>query len=325
MPKAIQVYEVGNPDVMKWEDVDPGSPGEDQVLIRHTMVGLNFIDVYFRKGVYPAPGFPFVPGLEGTGVVEQVGSGVSDLSVGDRVAYASPPLGAYAELRLMPADRLVKMPDSIDDVTAAAMMLKGLTAQYLLRQVFKVKAGDTILFHAAAGGVGLIACQWAKHLGATVIGTVGTEEKAELARQHGCDHPIIYTSEDFAERVREITEGKGVPVVYDSVGLSTFEKSLDCLSPKGMLVSFGQSSGEIESFNPVLLRAKGSLFLTRPTLMTYTAERDDLVMMADELCDMVTSGAVAIPVRQRYALEDAVEAHRSLESRATQGATVFEV
>ncbi len=325
MPKAMRVHEVGNPDVMKWEEVDPGSPGEDQVLVRHTMVGLNFIDVYFRKGIYPAPGFPFVPGLEGAGVVEQTGAGVSDLSVGDRVAYASPPLGAYAESRLMPADRLVKIPDSINDETAAAMMLKGLTAQYLLRQVYKVKAGDTILFHAAAGGVGLIACQWANHLGATVIGTVGTEEKAELARQHGCDHPVIYTSEDFSERVRDITDGKGVPVVYDSVGLSTFEKSLDCLSPKGLLVSFGQSSGEIESFNPVLLRVKGSLFLTRPTLMTYTAERDDLVMMADELCDMVTSGVVGIPVRQRYALEDAVEAHRSLESRATQGATVFEV
>ncbi len=325
MSKAMRVYEVGNPDVMKWEEVDPGSPGDDQVLVRHTMVGLNFIDVYFRKGVYPAPGFPFVPGLEGAGVVEQTGAGVSDLSVGDRVAYAALPLGAYAECRLMPADRLVKIPDSIDDETAAAMMLKGLTAQYLLRQVYKVKAGDTILFHAAAGGVGLIACQWAKHLGVTVIGTVGTEEKAELARQHGCDHPIIYTSEDFSGRVREITDGKGVPVVYDSVGLSTFEKSLDCLSPKGLLVSFGQSSGEIESFNPVLLRVKGSLFLTRPTLMTYTAEREDLVMMADELCDMVTSGAVGIPVRQRYALEDAVEAHRSLESRATQGATVFEV
>lgn len=325
MPKAMQVYEVGNPDVMKWEEVDPGSPGEDQVLVRHTMVGLNFIDVYFRSGVYPAPGFPFVPGLEGAGVVEQTGAEVSDLSVGDRVAYASPPLGAYAECRLMPADRLVRIPDSINDETAAAMMLKGLTAQYLLRQVYKVRAGDTILFHAAAGGVGLIACQWAKHLGATVIGTVGTEEKAELARQHGCDHPVIYTSVDFSERVRDITDGKGVPVVYDSVGLSTFEKSLDCLSPKGLLVSFGQSSGEIESFNPVLLRVKGSLFLTRPTLMTYTAEREDLVMMTDELCDVVTSGAVGIPVRQRYALQDAVQAHRSLESRATQGATVFEV
>jgi NADPH2:quinone reductase len=325
MPKAMQVYEVGNPEMMKWEDVAPGIPGEGQVLLRHTMVGLNFIDVYFRKGVYPAPGFPFVPGLEGAGVVEQVGPGVSDLAVGDRVAYASPPLGAYSEERLMPADRLVRMPDSIDDVTAAAMMLKGLTVQYLLRQVYQVKAGDTILFHAAAGGVGLIACQWARHLGATVIGTVGSDEKAQIAREHGCAHPIVYTRENFVERVNEITDGKGVPVVYDSVGISTFEKSLDCLQPKGLMVSFGQSSGEIDSFNPVALRVKGSLFLTRPTLMTYTAERDDLVQMADELCSMVTSGAISIPVRQRYALSDAVQAHSDLEGRKTQGATVFEV
>lgn len=325
MPKAMQVYEVGNPEMMKWEDFEPGNPGEGQVLLRHTMVGLNFIDVYFRKGVYPAPGFPFVPGLEGAGVVEQVGSGVSDLAVGDRVAYASPPLGAYSEARLMPADRLVRMPDSIDDVTAAAMMLKGLTVQYLLRQVYQVKAGDTILFHAAAGGVGLIACQWASHLGATVIGTVGSDEKAQVAREHGCAHPIVYTREDFVERVNDITDGKGVPVVYDSVGISTFEKSLDCLQPKGLMVSFGQSSGEIDSFNPVALRTKGSLFLTRPTLMTYTAGRDDLVQMADELCSMVTSGAINIPVRQRYALSDAVQAHSDLEGRKTQGATVFEV
>ena len=325
MPKAMQVYEVGNPEMMKWEDVEPGIPGEGQVLLRHTMVGLNFIDVYFRKGMYPAPGFPFVPGLEGAGVVEQVGSGVSDLAVGDRVAYASPPLGAYSEVRLMPADRLVRMPDSIDDVTAAAMMLKGLTVQYLLRQVYQVKAGDTILFHAAAGGVGLIACQWARHLGATVIGTVGSDEKAQVAREHGCAHPIVYTRENFVERVNEFTDGKGVPVVYDSVGISTFEKSLDCLQPKGLMVSFGQSSGEIDTFNPVALRTKGSLFLTRPTLMTYTAGRDDLVQMADELCSMVTSGAISIPVRQRYALSDAVQAHSDLEGRKTQGATVFEV
>ena len=325
MPKAMQVYEVGNPEMMKWEDFEPGNPGEGQVLLRHTMVGLNFIDVYFRKGVYPAPGFPFVPGLEGAGVVEQVGSGVSDLAVGDRVAYASPPLGAYSEARLMPADRLVRMPDSIDDVTAAAMMLKGLTVQYLLRQVYQVKAGDTILFHAAAGGVGLIACQWASHLGATVIGTVGSDEKAQVAGEHGCAHPIVYTREDFVERVNDITDGKGVPVVYDSVGISTFEKSLDCLQPKGLMVSFGQSSGEIDSFNPVALRTKGSLFLTRPTLMTYTAGRDDLVQMADELCSMVISGAVNIPVRQRYALSDAAQAHSDLEGRKTQGATVFEV
>ena len=325
MPKAMQVYEIGEPSVMKWEDVDPGNPDSNEVLVRHTAVGLNFIDVYFRRGIYPPPGFPFVPGLEGAGVVEQIGDDVSDLAVGDRVAYASPPLGAYAEQRLMPANRLVKIPDEIDDVTAAAMMLKGLTAQYLLRQVYQVKSGDTILFHAAAGGVGLIACQWAKHLGATVIGTVGNDQKAEIAKDHGCDFPIIYTRENFTDRVREITDGKGVPVVYDSVGLSTFEGSLDCLRPKGLLVSFGQSSGEIDSFNPVLLRVKGSLFLTRPTLMTYTAEREDLVAMAEELCKMVISGAVTIPVKQRFALADAVEAHTDLESRKTHGATVFEV
>ena len=325
MPKAMQVYEIGEPSVMKWEDVDPGNPDSNEVLVRHTGVGLNFIDVYFRRGIYPPPGFPFVPGLEGAGVVEQIGDDVSDLAVGDRVAYASPPLGAYAEQRLMPANRLVKIPDEIDDVTAAAMMLKGLTAQYLLRQVYQVKSGDTILFHAAAGGVGLIACQWAKRLGATVIGTVGNDQKAEIAKDHGCDFPIIYTRENFTDRVREITDGKGVPVVYDSVGLSTFESSLDCLRPKGLLVSFGQSSGEIDSFNPVLLRVKGSLFLTRPTLMTYTAEREDLVAMAEELCEMVTSGAVTIPVKQRFALADAVEAHTDLESRKTHGATVFEV
>ena len=325
MPKAMQVYEIGEPSVMKWEDVDPGNPDSNEVLVRHAAVGLNFIDVYFRRGIYPPPGFPFVPGLEGAGVVEQIGDDVSDLAVGDRVAYASPPLGAYAEQRLMPANRLVKIPDEIDDVTAAAMMLKGLTAQYLLRQVYQVKSGDTILFHAAAGGVGLIACQWAKRLGATVIGTVGNDQKAEIAKDHGCDFPIIYTRENFTDRVREITDGKGVPVVYDSVGLSTFEGSLDCLRPKGLLVSFGQSSGEIDSFNPVLLRVKGSLFLTRPTLMTYTAEREDLVAMAEELCEMVTSGAVTIPVKQRFALADAVEAHTDLESRKTHGATVFEV
>lgn len=321
----MQVYEIGEPPVMKWEEVDPGSPESNEVLVRHTAVGLNFIDVYFRRGIYPPPGFPFVPGLEGAGVVEQVGSDVSDLAVGDRVAYASPPLGAYSEQRLMPANRLVRIPDEIDDATAAAMMLKGLTAQYLLRQVYNVKSGDTILFHAAAGGVGLIACQWAKRLGATVIGTVGSDQKAEIAKEYGCDFPIVYTRENFTERVREITDGKGVPVVYDSVGLSTFDGSLDCLRPKGLLVSFGQSSGEVASFNPVLLSVKGSLFLTRPTLMTYTAEREDLVAMAEELCEMVTSGAVAIPVKQRFALADAVQAHTDLESRKTHGATVFEV
>jgi len=325
MSNAIVVNETGGPQVMKWCQRDPGSPSDTQVLVRHTAIGLNFIDVYFRKGVYPAPEFPFVPGLEGAGIVESVGSAVADFAVGDRVAYASPPLGAYSERRVMPADRLVKLPDSVDDTTAAAMMLKGLTVQYLLRQVYSVSSGDTILFHAAAGGVGLIACQWAKHLGATVIGTVSTDEKAQVAREHGCDHPIIYTRENFVECVKEITDGKGVPVVYDSVGIDTFENSLDCLSPMGLMVSFGQSSGVIESFNPGLLQAKGSLFFTRPTLMTYTAQRSDLVSMSEELFSVVGSGAVNISVQQKYALKDAVTAHSDLEGRKTQGATVFEV
>jgi len=310
---------------MRWVDVDLGRPDSGEVLIRHTAIGLNFIDVYFRSGVYAAPEFPFVPGLEGAGVVEEVGSDVTDLAPGHRVAYASPPLGDYSEMRLMPADRLVRIPQQIDDITAAAMMLKGLTVQYLLRQTYRLQSGDVILLHAAAGGVGLIACQWARHLGATVIGTVSTDDKAELAKAHGCHFPIVYTRENFVERVREISNGEGVPVVYDSVGVTTFEGSLDCLRPKGMLVSFGQSSGAIESFNPVLLSTKGSLFLTRPTLMTYTAQRQDLVAMSDELFGVVQSGAVTIPVKQRYALADAVKAHTDLESRATQGASVFEV
>lgn len=325
MPKAMQVYNNGDPSVMKWEETDAGSPGHDQVLIRQTAVGVNFIDVYFRKGVYPAPGFPFVPGLEGSGVVEQVGLEVSAFKVGDRVAYAAPPLGAYSEQRLMPADRLIRLPDGIDDVTAAAMMLKGLTAHYLLRQVYDVKASDTILFHAAAGGVGLIACQWAKHLGATVIGTVGTEEKAEVAKLYGCDYPILYTRENFVERVLELTDGKGVPVVYDSVGADTFTGSLDCLQAKGLMVSFGQSSGSVDSFNPDSLRVKGSLFLTRPTLMTYTAAREDLVSMAEELCSLVESKTLSIPVNQRYPLSEAVVAHADLEARKTQGGTVLDV
>ena len=323
MSKAMKVYEVGGPNVMKWEESALDSPGAGEVLLRQKAVGLNYIDVYFRKGVYPAPSFPFVPGLEGAGEVVEVGSGVSEVEVGDRVAYASPPLGAYAEERIMPAERVIKVPDSIDDKTAAAMMLKGLTVQYLLRQVYDVKLGDTILFHAAAGGVGLIACQWAKHLGATIIGTVGTDEKAEVAKAHGCDYPIVYTREGFVERVKEITDGVGVPVVYDSVGLTTFNKSLSCLRPKGLMVSFGQSSGEIENFNPVILRTGGSLFLTRPTLMTYTAERESLVSMSEELISMINAGAVTIPVNREYALADAVQAHKDLESRATQGASVF--
>jgi NADPH2:quinone reductase len=284
---------------------------------------LNFIDVYFRTGLYPQPSLPFTPGLEAAGVVEAIGDGVTEVAVGDRVAYAAPPIGAYAEARLMQADRLVKLPDGIADQQAAAMMLKGMTAQYLLRRTFPVKAGQTILFHAAAGGVGLIACQWARHLGARVIGTVGSEAKAELARAHGCDVPIRYDREDVVARVRELTEGKGVPVVYDSVGKDTFEQSLDCLAPRGMLVAFGQSSGNIPPLNLGILSQKGSLYVTRPTLMTYTAARDDLLASAKELFDVVQSGTVKIEINQTFALREAAQAHRALEGRNTTGSIVL--
>jgi NADPH:quinone reductase len=279
--------------------------------------------VYFRTGLYPPPQLPFVPGLEAAAVVEALGDGVRDLQVGQRVAYASPPIGAYAERRQMPADRLLALPEGISDEQAAAMMLKGMTAQYLLRRTYRVQSGQTILFHAAAGGVGLIACQWAKHLGATVIGTVGSEAKAELARAHGCAHVIRYDREDVVARVREITGGKGVPVVYDSVGQATFERSLDCLAPMGMLVSFGQSSGKIPPVDLGILSQKGSLYVTRPTLMTYTAERADLVASANELFDVVQRGAVRIEVNQRFPLRDAAEAHRALEGRRTTGSTLL--
>jgi NADPH2:quinone reductase len=323
MSKAIQIHETGGPDVLRWEDVEVGDPGTDEIRIRHTAVGLNFIDVYFRTGVYPAASFPFTPGLEGAGIVEALGAGVAEVSVGDRVAYAAPPAGSYAEVRLMPASKVVRVPDGVDDRTAAAMMLKGMTAQYLLRSTYRVQPGDVILFHAAAGGVGTIACQWAKHLGATVIGTVGSEQKAELARAHGCDHPIVYTREDFVERVKDITGGEGVAVVYDSVGKDTFLKSLDCIRPMGMMVSFGQSSGNVEPLDVLTLSAKGSLFLTRPTLMTYTARREDLVASADELFEVVANGAVRIDVNQTYPLAQAASAHRDLEARKTTGSTVL--
>ncbi len=324
MTGAIRVHEVGGPEVMRYEEVEVGAPGPGQVRIRQTAVGLNFIDVYFRTGLYPAPAKPFTPGLEGAGVVEALGEGVSELAVGQRVAYAAPPMGAYAQVRLHQADRLVAVPDAISDEQAAAMMLKGMTAQYLLRRTFRVERGQTILFHAAAGGVGLIACQWAKHLGATVIGTVGSDEKAELARAHGCDHPIRYDQEDLVARVKELTGGKGVPVVYDSVGQSTFEKSLDCLAPLGMLVSFGQSSGSIPPVNLGILSQKGSLYVTRPTLMTYTAARSDLVATARELFEVVASGAVRIEVNQRFPLREAAAAHRALEGRKTTGSTILQ-
>ena len=298
------------------------NPKSGELRIKHNAVGLNYIDVYFRTGTYPQDA-PFIPGLEAAGIVEAVGADVDDLVVGDRVAYAAPPIGAYAESRIMPANKIVKVPTGIDDETAAAMMLKGMTAEYLLRRSYKVKAGETILFHAAAGGVGLIACQWAKKLGATVIGTVGSPEKAELARQHGCDHPILYKEEDFVARVRDITDGAGVPVVYDSVGQSTFLKSIDCLAPLGMMVSFGQSSGSVDPLNIGLLSQKGSLYLTRPTLMTYTAKREDLVASANALFDVVASGDVAIRVNQKFALSDAVGAHQSLEGRQTVGSSIL--
>ena len=322
MTGVVRVHETGGPEVLRYEQIEIGPPGPGQALIRQTAVGLNYIDVYFRSGLYPAPSLPFVVGQEGAGVVEAVGDGVSEIQVGQRVAYAGP-LGAYAERRLIPADRLVAVPDGITDEQAAAMMLKGMTAHYLLRRTFRVEPGQTILFHAAAGGVGLIACQWAKHLGATVIGTVGSAEKAELAQAHGCDHPIRYDQDDVVARVRELTGGKGVPVVYDSVGQATFQRSLDCLAPLGMLVCFGQSSGKIPPIDTAILGQKGSLFLTRPSLMTYTAARADLVRAAGELFDVVKSGAVEIRVNQRYPLRDAVQAHRDLEGRKTTGSTVL--
>jgi NADPH:quinone reductase len=322
MVGVVRAHEVGGPEVLRFEDVEVGSPGPGQALIRQTAVGLNFIDVYFRSGMYPPPQLPFIPGQEGAGVVEAVGVGVSDLRVGQRVAYAGQ-LGAYAERRLIAADRLVPLPDGVSDEQAAAMMLKGMTAQYLLRQTYRVQRGQTILFHAAAGGVGLIASQWARHLGATVIGTVGSEAKAELARAHGCAHVIRYDRENVAARVREITGGKGVPVVYDSVGQATFNSSLDALAPRGMLVSFGQSSGKIPPVDLGILSQKGSLYVTRPTLMTYTAERTDLLATAKELFEVVQSGAVRIQINQRFPLREAAEAHRALESRRTTGSTLL--
>jgi len=323
MTKAIRIHAYGGPEAMSWEDVEVGEPGEGEVLVRHTAVGLNFIDVYMRSGQYPQPAFPAGIGLEGAGVVEAVGAGVDAVATGDRVAYAGGPPGSYCESRLMPAAQLVTIPEGVDDNQAAAMMLKGMTAEYLLRRTYPVKSGDTILFHAAAGGVGLIACQWAKHLGATVIGTVGTGEKAELAAAHGCDHPIIVSEENFGAKVRDITDGAGVPVVYDSVGKATFNDSLDCLAPLGMMVLFGQSSGAVPPFEIATLGAKGSLFLTRPSLMAYNAKREDLVASAAALFEVIAGGQVKIEINQAYALADVVQAHTNLEARKTTGSTVL--
>jgi NADPH2:quinone reductase len=323
MTKAIRVHELGGPEVLRYEDVGVGKPGAGEALVRHTAIGVNFIDCYYRTGLYPAAGgLPFIPGGEGAGVVEAVGEGVDWLKPGDRVAYSTG-LGAYADARLIPADRLVKLTEAIADDQAAGMMLKGMTAEYLLRRTYKVKAGDTILIHAAAGGVGLIAGQWARHLGATVIGTAGSPEKAELARAHGYHHVINYRTEDFVARVKEITGGKKCDVVYDSVGKDTFAGSLDCLRPLGMMVSFGQSSGAVPPFSVNILSQKGSLFLTRPTLFTYTATRAGLEECAASLFDAVSRGIVKIEVNQRYPLKDAAQAHRDLEGRRTTGATVL--
>ena len=323
MTKAIIIHETGGPEVLRWDEYDPGQPGRGEVLLRQEAVGLNFIDVYHRTGLYPLPSLPAIPGMEGAGVVEAVGEGVSELIAGDRVAYAGLPPGAYAEVRIMPADRLVKLPESISTRQAASMMLQGMTARYLLHGCYQVTAGDRILIHAAAGGVGLIVCQWAKYIGATVIGTVGSPEKADLASGHGCDYPILYRDEDFVQRVKEITEGKGVDAVYDSVGQFTFMKSLDCLRPMGMMVSFGQSSGSIPPIDTGILAAKGSLFLTRPSLMAYTARREDLLAHAHDLFEVVEKGAVRIEVRQTYPLAEAYRAHQDLEGRKTTGSTIL--
>jgi NADPH:quinone reductase len=324
MVQAIRFARTGGPEVLEWQQVEVGKPGQGQVRLRHTAVGLNYIDTYQRSGLYPMP-LPSGLGSEAAGVVEEVGPGVTGLKPGDRVAYAGGPLGAYSEARVMPADRLVPVPDGITDQQAAAMMLKGMTAWYLVRRTHQVKRGETILIHAAAGGVGLIVCQWAKHRGATVIGTVGDEEKAALAKRNGCDHPILYKHEDFIARVNELTQGRKLPVVYDSVGKDTFYKSLDCLAPLGLMVSFGQSSGAIGSVDIGILAAKGSLFLTRPTLFTYTSTREDLLTAAQELFEVVQSGAVKIAVNQTYPLREAARAHRDLQDRKTTGQTVLTV
>ncbi len=321
MPYAIRIHETGGPEKMRWEEVRVETPGPGQVLVRNTAIGLNFIDTYHRSGLYSVA-LPATLGMEGAGIIETVGPKVSGFKTGERVAYAQP-IGAYAEWVLRPADRLVKIPTGIDEKIAAAMMLKGMTAQYLLRRTYKVRAGDMILVHAAAGGVGQILCQWAKYLGATVIGTVGSDEKVKFARKAGCKYVIVTAQEKFPERVKEITKGAGVPVVYDGIGKDTFMGSLDCLAPLGLMVSYGSASGAVPPFELAILSQKGSLFLTRPTLMTYTAKREDLLKSAAELFSVVMKGAVKITINQTYPLKEAAQAHRDLESRKTTGSTVL--
>lgn len=321
MSAAVRVHRSGGAEVLAFEEIEVGEPGPGEALIRHTAIGVNFIDVYQRSGLYPID-LPFTPGNEGAGVVEAIGSGVADLRPGDRVAYASV-RGSYCERRIIEAAKLVPLPDAIDDTVAAAVMLKGLTAEYLLRRTFPLKRGDTMLFHAAAGGVGLVACQWAKGLGATVIGTVGSEAKAAIAAANGCDHVIKYAEEDFVARVQEITSGKGVDVVYDGVGAATFPGSLDTLRRRGMWVSFGQSSGPVPDFSPLLLSRKGSLFMTRPTLADYSADRDELLSAATALFAEIANGTVKVAVNQTFPLREAAKAHRALEGRQTTGSTVL--
>lgn len=322
MPKAIRVHEYGGPEVMLYEDVTLPEPGPGQIRVKQSAIGVNFIDIYFRSGAYKAAALPFTPGKEGAGTILSIGEGVTGFRVGERVAYGSA-ANTYAEEVVIEASAAVHLNDRIADTTAAAMMLKGLTAEYLLHRTYKVKPGDTILFHAAAGGVGLIACQWAKHLGATVIGTVGSAEKAELARANGCDHVILYRDEDFAAKVKEITKGKGVPVVYDGVGKDTFPASLDCISPLGLFASFGSASGPIPPFDISLLNTKGCLFATRPSLFAYSAHRDVLDSMAANLFSVVGNGAVKIPVHSQAPLSEAQQVHRDLAGRKTTGATVM--
>ncbi len=322
MNHAVLVHNTGGPDVLSYESAPMPGPDPGEVLIKHTAIGLNYIDVYFRSGLYSAP-LPLIPGMEGVGIIQEIGPGVTGFKTGERIGYASRPIGAYAEYRTMPTERIVKIPDGISDEQAAAALLKGMTTEYLLRRTFPVQAGQTILFHAAAGGVGLIACQWAKHLGATIIGTVGSEEKAALAKQYGCTHVINYNTENFVERVKDITNGKGVPVVYDGVGKETFLPSLDCLQRRGTMVSFGNASGPVDPFPPALLSQKGSLYLTRPAMPDYTHEPEDYQQSATALFDVIKTGAVQLPIHQRYELKDAAQAHKDLEGRKTTGSSVF--
>ena len=322
MSHAIRIHKTGPASVLKWQKVDVEKPKKGEVLIRNTAVGLNFIDTYHRKGLYPIP-TPFTPGVEGAGVVEEVGAGVKRLKIGDRVAYCSDPLGSYAERRTFPAERTIKVPNGVSDVQAASIMLKGLTAAMLLKRIYRPRAGDRVLIHAAAGGVGLILCQWAKHLGATVIGTVGSRKKATLARKNGCDHPIIYTEQNFVQQVHRLTKDQGVPVVYDGVGKSTYPGSLDCLQSRGMWITYGNASGPVPPVAPLTLLQKGSLFMTRPMLNHYITTTEELTSLARELLNAIRKGAINIQVNQRYALKDAAKAHRDLEQRKTTGSTVL--